>query len=55
MFLVAIGWLYEVWRRWAIRYLEGVERDIRRMRHLDKADEHEETQSDDSWWQRNGE
>ncbi len=47
MLLVAIGWLYELWRQWAIRYLEDVERDIRRMRHLNKTDEDEVTQSDD--------
>jgi HAMP domain-containing protein len=46
MFLVAIGWLYELWRQWAIRHLEDVERDIRRMRHLKKIDEGEATQSD---------
>jgi hypothetical protein len=47
MFLVAIGWLYDMWRQWAIRYLEDVERDIRRMRHLKKTDEDEATQSDE--------
>ena len=47
MFLVAIGWLYDMWRQWAIRYLEDVERDIRRMRHLKKTDEVEATQSDE--------
>ncbi len=47
MFLVAIGWLYELWRQWAIRCLEDVERDIRRMRHLNKTDEDEATQSDE--------
>jgi len=47
MVLVAIGWLYELWRQWATRYLEDVERDIRRMRHLNKADEDEATQSDE--------
>ncbi len=47
LFLVAIGWLYELWRQWAIRCLEDVERDIRRMRHLNKTDEDEATQSDE--------
>ncbi len=47
MFLVAIGWLYDMWRQWAIRYLEDVERDIRRMRHLKKSDEDEATQRDE--------
>jgi hypothetical protein len=47
MLLVAMGWLYELWRQWAIRHLESVERDIRRMRHLSKTDEDEVTQSDD--------
>jgi hypothetical protein len=47
MFLVAIGWLYDMWRQWAIEYLEDVERDIRRMRHLKKTDEDEATQSDE--------
>jgi HAMP domain-containing protein len=47
MFLLALGWLYELWRQWAIRYLEDVERDIRRMRHLNKTAEDEATQSDE--------
>jgi hypothetical protein len=47
MFLLALGWLYELWRQWAMRYLEDVERDIRRMRHLTKTDEDEATQSDE--------
>ncbi len=47
MFLVAIGWLYDMWRQWAIRYLEDVERDIRRMHHLKKTDEVEATQRDE--------
>jgi hypothetical protein len=46
MFLVAIGWLYELWRQWAIKHLEDVERDIRRMRHLKKTDEDEAKKSD---------
>ena len=46
MLLVAIGWLYELWRRWAIRHLEDVERGIHRMRHLKKTNEDEATQSD---------
>ena len=47
MVLVAIGWLHELWRQWAIRYLEDVERNIRHMRHLHKTDEDEATQSDE--------
>ncbi len=47
MFLVAIGCLYDMWRQWAIRYLEDLERDIRRMRHLKKTDEDEATQSNE--------
>jgi hypothetical protein len=47
MFLVAIGWLYDMWRQWAIRYLEDVEREILCMRHLKKTDEDEATQSDE--------
>jgi hypothetical protein len=45
MILVTIGWLYEVWRRWANRYLEEVERDIRRTRFLKETDDSERAPS----------
>jgi hypothetical protein len=38
---VAIGWLYEMWRQWAIRYLEKMEQDIRRERYLKAFDQDE--------------
>ena len=47
MFLVTVGWLYELWRQWVSRYLEHVEGDIRRMLDLNETDEGEATQSDD--------
>ncbi len=45
MFLVAIGWLYELWWQWAIRHLEEIERDIERTRHLKTTDEREEDEA----------
>jgi hypothetical protein len=39
LLLVAIGWLYEMWRQWAIRYLEELEQDIRRERYLKAIDQ----------------
>jgi hypothetical protein len=45
LILVGIGWLYEMWRRWAIKSLEEVERDIRRARHSKKTAEHESASS----------
>jgi hypothetical protein len=45
LILVTIGWSYEVWRRWANRYLESIERDIRRMRFLKKTDDSEKAPS----------
>ena len=42
MLLVLIGWLYELWRQWANRYLEGIEQDIRRERYLKATDQDEE-------------
>ncbi len=45
LILVGIGWLYEMWRRWANRYLEEVERDIRRTRFLKKTDNSERAPS----------
>ena len=41
LLLVAIGWLYEMWRQWAIRYLEKMEQDIRRERYLKAFDQNE--------------
>jgi hypothetical protein len=41
LLLVAIGWLYEMWRQWAIRYLEKLEQDIRRERYLKAIDQNE--------------
>jgi type VI protein secretion system component VasK len=41
LILVLIGWLYELWRRWAAAHLESIELDIQRMRHRKKADERE--------------
>ena len=43
LLLVAIGWLYEMWRQWAIRYLEKMEQDIRRERYLKAIDQNEGT------------
>ena len=43
MLLVAIGWLHEMWRQWAIRYLEKLEQDIRRERYLKAIDQNEGT------------
>jgi hypothetical protein len=42
MLLVAIGWIYESWRQWANRYLEGIEQVIRRERYLKALDQHED-------------
>jgi hypothetical protein len=47
MLLVAIGWFHELWRQWAIRYLEGIEQDIRRERYLKALDQHEDKHSGD--------
>ena len=47
MLLVAIGWLYEMWRQWAIRYLEKMEQDLRRERYLKALDKHEDKHSRD--------
>ena len=41
LLLVAIGWLYEMWRQWTIRYLEKMEQDIRRERYLKAFDQDE--------------
>ena len=42
MLLVAIGWFYELWQDWAVRYLEEMEEDIRRERHLKATDQDED-------------
>ena len=42
LILVLIGWFYELWRQWAIRYLEGIEQDIRRERHRKAIDQDED-------------
>ena len=42
MLLVAIGWFYELWRQRVDRYLEGIEQDIRRERHLKAIDQDED-------------
>ena len=47
LILVLIGWFYELWRQWAIRYLEGIEQDIRRERYLKALDQHEDKHSRD--------
>ena len=41
LLLGAIVWLYEMWRQWAIRYLEKMEQDIRRERYLKAFDQNE--------------
>ena len=43
LILVIIGWLYEMWRQWANRYLEKIEQDIRRERYLTALDQTEDT------------
>jgi hypothetical protein len=45
LLLVAIGWLYEMWRPWAIRYLEKMEQGIRRERYLKAIDQNEGKQN----------
>lgn len=45
LILVVIGGLYDMWRRWAIRSLEELERDIRRARHSKKTAEHKRASS----------
>lgn len=37
--LVLIGWIYMMWQEWAVRYLEDIEQDIRRERHLKAIDQ----------------
>jgi hypothetical protein len=47
LFLVVLGWLYELWRGWANRYLEEVEQDIRRSRWLREMEENEPESSNE--------
>jgi hypothetical protein len=42
LLLVLIGWIYVTWQDWAVRYLEGIEQDIRRERHLKAIDQDED-------------
>jgi len=42
LILVLIGWIYVTWQEWAVRYLEEIEEDIRRERHLKATDQDEE-------------
>ena len=42
LILVLIGWMYVTWRDWVVRYLEGIEQDIRRERYLKALDQHED-------------
>jgi hypothetical protein len=47
LILVVIGWVYEIWRRRINRYLEEMERDIQRARHLKETDERGRAPSDE--------
>jgi hypothetical protein len=42
LILVVIGWIYVTWQDWAVRYLEEMEEDIRRERHLKATDQDED-------------
>ena len=42
LILVLIGWIYVTWQDWAVRYLEEMEKDIRRQRHLKATDQDED-------------
>jgi hypothetical protein len=42
LLLVLIGWIYVTWQDWAVRYLEEMEQDIRRERHLKATDQDED-------------
>jgi hypothetical protein len=42
LMLVLIGWIYVTWQDWAVRYLEEMEDDIRRERHLKAIDQDED-------------
>ena len=42
LLLVLIGWIYVTWQDWAVGYLEEMEEDIRRERHLKAIDQDED-------------
>jgi hypothetical protein len=42
LILVLIGWIYVTWQDWAVRYLEEMEEDVRRQRHLKATDQDED-------------
>ena len=42
LILVLIGWIYVMWQEWAVRYLEEMEKDIRRERHRKAIDKDED-------------
>ena len=42
LILVLIGWIYVTWQDWAVRYLEEMEKDIRRERYLKAIDQDED-------------
>ena len=42
LLLVLIGWIFVTWQDWAVRYLEEMEKDIRRERYLKATDQDEE-------------
>jgi hypothetical protein len=42
LILVLIGWIYVTWQEWAVGYLEEMEEDIRRERHLKATDQDED-------------
>jgi hypothetical protein len=42
LLLVLIGWIYVTWQDWAVRFLEDIEQDIRRERHLKATDQDED-------------
>ena len=47
LILVLIGWIYVTWQDWTVRYLEEMEKDIRRERYLKALDQHEDEHSRD--------
>jgi hypothetical protein len=42
LILVLIGWIYVTWQDWTVRYLEEMEKDIRRERYLKAIDQDED-------------
>ena len=42
LILALIGWIYVTWQDWAVRYLEEMEKDRRRQRHLKATDQDED-------------